>query len=300
MAILKVAERPSRDFAEDEKGIVSGTRRWSILTDGLNDSPLDIYAAVGVEKYDEHPVYPQAIARTPKLQQREIDGVVWDMQVFYSSAPFDASSQPDEAEQQEPSDENNQLKPPELRPAVWSFSRKEFMRVLERDAITDVPVVNSAGFPYDPPIEVPSSNMLIRVDFWLPNINIAAFRLLWDRVNSAAWKNFPARTLRINDANAKSQFDKAEGGGLLAYWNCSVEIEHSEKPWNPKKILDWGSMERISQGGAERFMQIRDDAGNPIVAPLNGSGRRLNPGEALFYRDVNAYKESAFADVLFA
>ncbi len=299
MAILKVAERPGRAFGFDDKGIFSGSRKWRILTDGMNDSPLDIFTAVGVNKYDQHPNYAQAIARTPKLQQLENDGVVWELEVTYSSAPFDASSQPDEEEQQEPSDSNNQLQAPELRPAVWSFSRKEYMRPLEKDAITDVDVVNSAGFPYDPPIEVPSSNMLIRVDFWLPNIDISAFRLLWDRVNSDVWKNFPVRTLRINDANAKSQFDKADGGGLLAYWNCSVELEHSEKPWNPKKILDQGSIERISQEGVVRYKQITDDAGNPIVAPLNGSGRRLNPGESLVYRDVNAYKESAFATVLF-
>lgn len=299
MAIL-VKERPGRDFGFDEKGIFSGSRKWSILTDGLNESPLDIFTAVGVNKYDQHPQYPQAIARTPKLTQSETDGVVWNLEVFYSSAPFESSSQPDEEEPQAPSDDNNQLKPPELRPAVWSFSRKEVMRVLEKDAIAETDVVNSAGFPYDPPIEVPSSNMLIRVDFWLPNINIAAFRLLWDRINSAEWRNFPAKTLRVNDANAKAQFDKADGGGLLAYWNLSVELEHSEKPWNPRKILDQGSIERISQAGVLRFKQICDDAGNPMVAPLDGSGRRLAPGEALVYRDVNAYKEAAFADVLFA
>jgi hypothetical protein len=299
MAVLTVVERPGRDFNYDDKGIFTGSRKWAILCDDLNTSPLTIFTAVGVNKYDQHPNYAEAIARTPKLVQSETDGVVWFMEVAYSSAPFDASQQPDEEDQQAPSDDNNKLKPPELRPPVWSFSRKELMRPLERDAITDVPVVNSAGFPYDPPIEVPSSNMLIRVDFWVVNIDISAIRTRWDQVNSAAWKGFPARTLRVNDHNAKSQFDKADGGGLLAYWTVSAEFEHSKKPWNPKKILDQGSVERISEGGSLRYRQITDDTGNPIVAPLDGSGHRLAPGEPLVYRDVNAYEESDFAEIFF-
>ncbi|QEL18527.1 hypothetical protein [Limnoglobus roseus] len=296
---ITVYERPGRTFTEDEKGYVSGSRKWKIVVDTLNASPIDIYTAVGVNKYDQHPYYTQAIARTPKLTQDETDVVVWNLEIEYSSAPFEASGQPDAGSQQAPSKNSDQWKEPELRPPVWAFTRKEIMRVLEVDAVTGSYVTNSARFPYDPPIEVPSSNMLIRIDFWTTSIQIATLRTKWDRVNSAAWKGFPIRTLRINDFNAKTHYEKADGGGLLSYWECSVEIEHSEIPWNPRKILDQGSVKIVNDSGVMRYERCKDGTGNPIVVPLNGSGEELPAGDDLVFREVNAYKEEAFATILF-
>lgn len=298
MAILKTSELPERDFSSDEKGILTTTRRWKILTDGIGTSPLDIFLAFAVKQYDSHPHYPEAIARTPKLSQTQADGVVWTMEVMYSSAPFESSQQPDAVEPQKPSKENNKQKPPELRPPVWSFSRKEMMRIVEKD-IEDVPITNSAGFPYDPPIEVPSSNMLIRIDFVFPNLNINSFRTRWDRVNSSSWKGFPARTLRINDYNAKNQFDKVEGVGLQGYWNGSIELEHSEIPWNPKKVLDQGNVERFTENGIMKVIRCCDDVGNPINMPFDGRGKKLLAGQPLVFRDHKCYKEADFTSILF-
>ncbi len=299
MAILKVSEIPDREVTTDDKGVITTSRKWKILTESISTSPLDIFLAFGVQQYDSHPFYPSAIARTPRLSQTQADGVVWTMEVMYSSAPFESSQQPDAVTPQQPSKENNKKKPPELRPPIWSFSRKEVNKFVEFDEITAVPVTNSAGLPYDPAVEIPSSNMLIRVDFIFPTLNIGSFRLRWDKVNNADWKGFPARTLRVNDYSAKNQYDKLEAGNMQGYWTASIELEHSKKPWNPKKVLDQGNVERLTEQGVLKWRQITDDSGQPMNAPLDGSGRRLKPGNPLVYREVNAYEEADYTSILF-
>ncbi|QEL14050.1 hypothetical protein [Limnoglobus roseus] len=296
---ITVYEVPGRSFETDPDGYESGSRKWKVVCDTLNPMAADIATAIGVNHYDAHPQRPACIAQTIKMAQQESDGVVWVVEIPYSSKPFQASPQPD-GTQLRPSDSKNQLQAPELRPAVWSFDRKEFMRVVEFDALASaLRIENSAGQPFDPPLQVPASNMIIRVEFYRATINIADLRLLWDTINDAAWQGFPARTLRVNDLSAKSTFEKAGDSGLISYWTITLELEQSKKPWNPTKVRDRGSVEAIVQDGVTIYRQIRGGGGDPMVADLNGNGQRTPAGAGPTYLVFNLYEQVSFTDKFF-
>lgn len=293
-------EVPGRAFTTDVKGNENCTRRWKLVCDSLNPTVADVATAVGVNQYDQHPDRPEAIAQTISLTQQEGDGVVWIAEIPYSSRPFGTNQQPDDA-QQAPARTQTNWETPELRPPNWSFDRKEYMRVLEFDAINvdglgnPIRVLNSAGYPFDPPVEVPSSNLLIRIEFWKATLNLTNLRDTWDRVNNAVWQGFAARTLRVNDLSAKSTYEKAGSGGLLAFWTINLELEYKESKWNPIKILDQGTVEKVLISGNYFLRKVADDVGNPAPIPLNGGGQRLAPGADLVYLSFNGYKEIDFS-----
>lgn len=306
MGIVSATEVAGRTFQSDEKGYVEGSRKWVVVSDNLNEWPIAVAAAVGVDQYDPHPAYPSTIARFLQMSQRNPDANVWDVEIPYSDKPFDAEQQPNDlvtgGEQQTPT--RTAAQPPEIRPAVWTFTRKEIVKVLERDAVNDTPVVNSAGLPFDPPIEVPRSHQIIRIEFIKAVLNLESIRDYWDRVNNAEWKKFPRGSVRVNDFSVKSTFEKSGPSGMVGFWSCSCELEYNPDKWNPKKILDQGSIERV---------YVRDEFGNPIgqkyrpilvegqpaVMPLNGNGERLPVGQPLVYLDFNGYKELNFTEKFF-
>jgi hypothetical protein len=301
MAIVGVSEVAGRTFESDERGYVDGSRKWVVKSNVLNEWPVAIAAAVGVNQYDPHPAYPNTIARLLKMSQRSPDANIWDVEIPYSDKPFDAQQQPTDlpggGTQQSPS--ATAADQPEARPVIWTFTRKEVMKVLEVDAIDGTPILNTNGLPFETPIEVPRSHMIVRIEFLKASMSLSEMRSYWDIVNNAAWKGFPKWTVKCNDFNTKTTFEKVGSSGMAGYFSCALELEYNPEAWQPKKILAQSSKVKKYIGNGTFRIDTATINGQPAVVPLAQNGTRLEDGQQLYYVEVRPFREMNFTEKFF-
>lgn len=160
------------------------------------------------------------------------------------------------------------------------------------------------GQPFDPPPEIPCSNLLISITAfkaltWSAGAKILAYQ---DSVNDAALAMvinpsntaiFPAKTVRCTEYGVSNH----QENGIYC-WQVDLVLEYRVTPWNPVQLLDAGTVYKKSSILPPQ--PILDKQGNPINSPvpLNGAGAVLNASAAFSYIDFLAYYEKNFAAIL--
>ncbi len=180
---------------------------------------------------------------------------------------------------------------PLLRPAEFSWDSEEVMLPLTQDRAGNA-VVNSAGFPFDPPLEYEAVRPVLTVvkNMPLAAINASFIQNRNNHLNSVDWMGFPAKTLKLK-VSARSAYENG-----IWYWATTYIFRVKIDGWNPVRVLDAG-YEELDPGGT--WLTIRDENGAPVSRPwlLDGAGIALTPGDPEEYLEFTVYGEFDFAEL---
>lgn len=210
-------------------------------------------------------------------------GMLWEVSVTADSEMPDP-----------PRDQENPLdRPPEVS---WSFA--QFQRVAEKDMAGNA-ILNSAGQPFDPPIQVDDSRPVCDIerneDTFDPNI-VFAYK---DAINSDALDIGGLTVLpgqaKMSNIGARRQFENSQ-----YYWKVNYQIQVKADGW-ALSILDQGWYKTGNNGKPTPCL---DDQGNEVTSPvlLDGNGGQLTlppapagqPGGP-FFKTFDVYPELPFA-----
>jgi hypothetical protein len=302
MGVFAVTEL-SRTGAVDAKGVRTYTRKFMVLmnTSGGVDGPPAPWIGLPIARYDPFPEDAGALAVAVSQCELVNDTQgLYHVSYDYSSEPFDKGNSSGDPAQ------TDQETTPTSRPWVYKFSSTHGTRLLTKDIITGLPVVNSAGIPFDPVPEIPTSNLVISVTAfkdWATFDPVAKMLLYQDNINNAnialsvspsVTTQFPARTLRCTEYGATSTNENGH-----PFWQIDITLEYKRDGWNPLKILDCGTLYKQSAGlPPQKVLDAHGQEVGPPGLPLDGSGNVLPAGGTLVFKDFSGYQEKNFATIL--
>src|SRR5262245_57008314 len=163
MPTITVVETfPERGATLNQHGDRTHVRSWHVYTDTDTLDAIDVGNALPVDRGD-HYVGPGgqidlgATVRDIEVRQKPESPRHWFCTAKYSSEPLSsgASGGSGNASGGGKSDlpDQSQQENPLLRPAELRYGHQKQMRVAYQ-TVGGTPIVNSAGFPFDPPVEV--------------------------------------------------------------------------------------------------------------------------------------------------
>lgn len=174
------------------------------------------------------------------------------------------------------------------RPVKWAAGTVKAKKAVltDKDAVD---VKNSAGQLYSPGYER---------DIVLGRItaikNYASFAYkdkldLIEKINSAAWKGFPAKTVKIDDIGITEEFEHN-----IPYLAVTWSFLYNPDGWNPTRILDRGTYYKV--GGV---ITTDIDANGAVVGEylLDGSGGKLTGAAVAVYNLFRFHDETSFASI---
>ncbi len=213
----------------------------------------------------------------------------WEITVNYST---EAPAEGDET------NINPLLRPPQVSLAV--AVSMEPVNQLD-DGTTITVLANSAGIPYDPPLEREVNDMVISVTQNVSTFVPAFLRDYRGSVNSVEWETFNPGTCRIINLT----YDRVDDADQT-YWRRNVEIHvradgkdysyPTNYPWQKVK-LNAGYQQYTTVGNA--YEAITDDNGAQVTEPvyLDAAGRELLIGESPTYKRYDFYPFKDFSDL---
>jgi len=276
----------NRTGSIDEKGVRKYTRNFKLGIDDFTLGPKSILDLIPINLYDPYLTPSEtdlpALCKSMTANQTEEIGI-WDVTYEYDSAPFDAGNEGD------PEDGNNAIDP-NLRPWIIRFGSVKTTRLLQKD-LNNVEVTNSAGVPFDPPIEAPHAHPTISVTAWKTSTLFSNVTLYTDAINSDAWEGFAPKTLRCSEYTSSSVYENN-----TRYWEINITLEVlPDGFWNPVSVIDAGFLFK----GADHLLPIEEN-GLAVTSPvpLDGSGGVLGVGYPLVYLDFKVYREEVFAGII--
>ena len=175
---------------------------------------------------------------------------------------------------------------PLSRPAEISWSQGSYSEVVTKATLVggagdteNHPITNSAGEPFDPPLEVEKSFLILTITRNQANFNQSAANSYTNAYNSDTFFGFAAGTVKCKGISAVSVFEKNRH-----FWKATYVFEIRDA-WD-YEILDAGYWEVV---GGNR-VEIKFPNGRPLSAPwpLDGAGAKLTPAAvqagSVFYR----------------
>lgn len=291
----------SREGSIDEKLVRHYTRVFQLITDNPNLAPGQACALIPINMFaswvagTETDLTALLKKKSGRMTGQGDGGYFWEITCEYDSAPF-GQQQGGSSSEQPSGDPAQSQTQPDMRPWTIEFGSVKTTKLLTKDIVTDAEVTASNGQPYDPAPEIPAFH---------PQINITAFKAIGadsmanvsvytNKVNMGAWQGFADQTVLCTEYKLSSQYEHGSW-----WWQKQVTLEvNPDGPWNPIKILDAGTVTRVSQ--AQPFRPILDSTGQPVASPvpLNGFGEPLLAGAQLVYRDFNGYAKVNFANII--
>lgn len=190
--------------------------------------------------------------------------------------------------------DNNPGQDPFSVPPVYSWSNNQLTRDIDFDFNGEA-IVNSAGEPYDPTVQIKYANAVLRVT----RNEIAydhhyAFTFI-NHVNADTFYGVGPGFAFVNDINASSAVTNYNGFQVF-YWVVNYEIEFSSFPYQPL-VLDQGFKEWPE--GEDAPTNIKDAYGNDISKPalLQGDGTKAPQGYLGYWRSHPVYGTAVFSSM---
>lgn len=189
----------------------------------------------------------------------------------------------------------------------YSWDKKEVPLVYDRE---NVPVLNTAKDPYDPPvmIEFPIPVKTITV-----NLPASMYSASWQNqyfmaINSEAYDGWGEKQVMVQDITAAQEYYTDDNDNDVMYWVVTIKLAFNALGWQPR-ILSTGYRELVddtSEGaeeGAKKKIVITiegKEASRPV--PLDEDGKKLlgaDVAENAHFDDYKAYNEVPFNDFNF-
>ncbi len=293
MAVVSVTELPQ------QRGLQLGAlwrrryrRSFQVLCDVRDQDPTVVLNADGLPRmYDAYVSLDGSILDARALvadlepEQDSENPYRWIVRAEYQSVTLDPALLREAAGKKfnqpggvQPDDVNPLQKIPEVR---WSFV--SFTRPLVVDLVTGEVPVNSAGEPFDPPIEVDDSRLVLSYKRNVATINPSQYILYKDAVNTDLVLGVSPGQVKLADISATRRtepfiyFEESLTLHFRSVYEQSVILmagfDVNWEPWQPT-VLDQGYYELQSDGTKKL---IRDTQGQPLSSPslLNGYGKQL-------------------------
>lgn len=281
-------------------------RKWEVITDDPADDE-DVAGAPGGDPDeipaigDPHPDKPYAFLTDIGADQHPDSPYIWYVSGTYATAPrgeggqeFANSSQPvaDEGDTPETQSPASVPSTPTARAPAWKFGFDSAEEVLDRDKDGTL-IVNSAGLPFDPPLKRDRRRLVFSITVFRAKFSVVSAMATIDGVNAAAWRGCPERTARVTGLDASAKYEQG-----TYCWEIAFQVTIKPDTWD-RKILDAGFVERISEGGITRYVQIVDAAGKEPKEPFPlKNGRALRDGEEPTYLTFRVFNEINFTTAL--
>lgn len=174
-----------------------------------------------------------------------------------------------------------------------------------------VPISNSAGDVYDPPLERDFSRLILRVEKNFASYDPLLASQYANTVNSDNWLGFPKWTILCKPFKGKLTIDHG-----VTYWRVTFEFHFDFRRWT-SKVWDTGLREFITQQDIDNkrvspdikkpgYNHIKNADGTFITEPilLNGAGYRLIPPggvlspalamDGIIYNQFRLYRQMPF------
>ena len=308
MSVASIRPAPGRS---GEFGLISDSSvklAWTIhVTSKLDDvvairnygqSTLDANGKpyLPIPYVTEHPSLPSLICHNLSITQDTTGPLVWNATATYSSRPVTEL----QANQTEATD-------PLSRRAAFSWSTNHYQQAITKD-VDGKGIVNSAGDPYDPPVEIQRSRAVctisknvVQIPGWILNyenaINSDTFI-----IDGLTVPQYAARLSGIGLSEIKRE--KIAAGIEFQYRTFSCRLEFNRDLWFPHKVLDMGYRRKDPNDSTKRIPIYEEgtSSSRPVTTPrlLDGSGGMLaNPTQDnAVFRQFSVYPKLPFNAII--
>lgn len=319
MGIASVEEMwPGRQGTQDYQRGRSYDRVFEVYTQYSTDDASIVLLAAGLPAmWSPYPYDPFAKLTKKAPSQDEADPLRWIVTCSYESMP---GQRPDKYKKTQPdgsapdSTDNPLDEPPE-----WKVDYQEYHRPLwqafdivgymgnpvlagqlqgQNVPFTTVAPLNSAGDPFDPPLEWEDSDMIITITFNQPTVDFAALSQIHNTVNVKPWKGLGVHQCKLFVSAASAIKNN------VPYWRYSLRIVVRWVTWD---------LQPLDCGYTHLKVIGNDGSNNPIVqkhpilmgphpltspVPLDGKGHVLPLGAAPVFLRYGAHRECDFNAVI--
>ncbi len=258
---------------------------YLVRTDDPNDGPAVAQFAEGVPRmFDAHPVTQYATVRSIAPRMVDRDPCLFEVTVVYETHRRGYRLQYQEAED------------PIVRVPEIEWGTVGCTAVAEWD-INNLPIVNTAGQKYDPPIEYETNRMQLSIARFYEHYDAAEAQEYANAINTDIFFGAPPFTAKVKEIHARPVL---ESGLFLWYvsWVFHFRFEGYYKffgVWEYtgwiKRVLSCGFME-IDSGG--NLVNSKDANGDEVAEPilLNSTGHRTTTP---FFQTFHVQRELPFA-----
>ena len=295
--VREIWEERQADVAENH--VRTARRVWRLRTDSQAVGPGEVIAYVPVVRgqfYVEPGGFVDLTMRavTITASPDQDDPLTWRAVVGYTSGEL----QRQDGRGRDPAEvpENPLLRPPDI-----SIDFEDYRRPVEKCDITypdgntavAVPPRNSAGFPFDPPVEMDDARAVITYErnVLIP-LSLAAMVTYTNSVNSEPWNGFEAGQVKAR-VSRRLHFENG-----ISFWRETFKFSCRQEGWH-LFVLDAGFM-RINAISGD-VQRIVDADGKEISDPwpLNGSGEKVDDPsqDDPTFLELTAYREVDFNDL---
>lgn len=279
MPVLTVKEIPQRDgsFA---KGYARKYKRvFRVVSDDEKDGPITIGYATGISIGDEYESFetgetdPLALCTDVDAVQTDESSLIWIVTARYENET--AAPQQTPTQNQQPGSGGDPDDPTQWAPKLaWTYGEVQLAmrKALSPAGVPSVPVVNSAGYPFDPP-PMQRHKYLI-----LTHTRIEDYHSTFDQqdyagaINAGAWNARAALTVALEDWQVEDIYI-----GQTKFYR-HTRVFH----FCPPALEDWYL--RLLDAGT------RTGDGDPILDPItrdpvtrdwpmDGAGTDLSPAD---------------------
>lgn len=263
-------------------GRIVSVIRQSYRIRGGNVSAALIGLGLDVQPFDPFDDFPFATLRKAKVKREMTRG-----QQTHFIVDYEWSTETPDVQQS--SGGNGNGSDPTSKPPKGSFSTRKVTRIYTHDRDGN-PILNSAGMPYDPPLQGEFSHFIYKIERAEIAFTDATAAAYVDKLNSSMFLGRPKGFVKCNDITASSE--SADG---MTYWNVSYEFEYAPEGWQPE-VLEAGLMELVGEGEEKTRQRIKDDEGEDVVEPwpLDDDGQKLEAGEDVIYTEWETHEEANF------
>lgn len=292
--VLKGEVPNTRKASEDEQGNRTYTRVFQVEAENDQYGERQVAAALpfargepyvnGVPSDDWYESDPFAIVRGIEVAHASDsdDGRTWHCTVTFGSPLGDN-------EDAVTSDD------PTLAIPMESYDSEDREVIVDRD-ISDEPIVNTAGDPFDPPVTRDVSRRILVIEW---NVTEASFDAGWidtytDKKNSTTFKGRSAGKMYLAKITAQRAWSTVIG----LYYKLRGEWHIDPNGWN-KRPLNAGMREKVTAQAGVRYRVITGDDGQPVSepVPLDLNGLKLPPDGTPIFGDFDVILSIDFNDL---
>ena len=255
----------------DELFVRRYVRVFRVLTDDPTDGTQEVQQAAGLPQLydvwtDGSQIDLGARCKSIQPQQDQDDPRAWKVVCEYTSeSPSGTNRDPALwiAARGDPTQA-----PPEVR-----IEYETYRKILTIDYSNEgpggggKPLNNSAGFPFDPPVEVDAHRLVLQIDWNSSSFDAVGALQVIDCTNVDVWMGFPQYSLKIRKYGGQVMF-----GNGVTYWRRSAEIELRPELFLAG-ILDKG-FQVLTGGNPKQNLDVNAQPLSTAI-PLNGSGAAL-------------------------
>lgn len=338
MSIVSVKEIwPGREGEDTVDRQRTYPRFYEVISDDIGEKVTTVGAASGIPRLgDAHPDDSFAFVVRVRAKQNDDNPYQWLVEVSYDTelrVPEIHTLDPETGNTSPLPTPSQRSDTPLMRPAVWKFGSMDYHAIakiarhgvsiwtagvelynsnpvagrrpakMKPEADGSILITNSAGDPFDPPIEVEEARGTIDITWNVLAFNAKGLSQLTNCVNRVAWYGYPARTLRVKVNEAQQRHENG-----FAFWERHVQLVEKEETWDLDP-LDRGTRELIAEGETseglpenntpDEYGNFLNPDGTPAVELLDGNGRRLPPGKPPVYLYYRYFREKDFAGEVF-